>query len=180
MACRSASSAPVKTPDGRGAGVEHLLRDVKDSSVGSLASEVGRMTTGLGGLRARLAEVQAYLQLVAGGQLPVNHDVMYDLQARRPPRPPPRPAPPLALPHAPDLRPQTAAPQMSYYAGRGSLSLCAWDGRLVRTLLRRLAASRRIPSDGSGAASARQLSGKAALSVANTVSCSPSTLRMDF
>jgi len=61
-------------------GVEHLLRDVKDSSVGSLAAEVGRMNTGLRGLKARLADVQAYLQLVVDGQLPVNHDVMYDLQ----------------------------------------------------------------------------------------------------
>lgn len=60
--------------------MEHLLRDVKDSSVGSLAAEVGRMNTGLRGLKARLADVQAYLQLVVDGQLPVNHDVMYDLQ----------------------------------------------------------------------------------------------------
>lgn len=63
-------------------GVEHLLRDVKDSSVGSLAGEVSRMTIGLRGLKARLAEVQDYLRLVVSGTLPVNHDIIYELQAR--------------------------------------------------------------------------------------------------
>lgn len=61
-------------------GVEHLLRDVKDSSVGSLAGEVARMMTGLTGLKARLAEVQDYLRLVVDGTLPVNHDIIYELQ----------------------------------------------------------------------------------------------------
>lgn len=62
--------------------MEHLLRDVKDSSVGSLAGEVSRMTIGLRGLKARLAEVQDYLCLVVSGTLPVNHDIIYELQAR--------------------------------------------------------------------------------------------------
>ena len=64
------------------AGVEHLLRDVKDSTISTLATEVGRMVTGLKGLKARLLEVEQYLQLVLGGKLPVNHDIMYQLQAR--------------------------------------------------------------------------------------------------
>ena len=64
------------------AGVEHLLRDVKDSTISTLATEVGRMVTGLKGLKARLLEVEQYLQLVLAGKLPVNHDIMYQLQAR--------------------------------------------------------------------------------------------------
>lgn len=39
------------------AGVEHLLRDVKDASVGTLATEVGHMNAGLQGLLSRLRQV---------------------------------------------------------------------------------------------------------------------------
>jgi hypothetical protein len=60
--------------------VEHLLRDVKDSTISTLAAEVGRMVTGLKGLKARLLEVEQYLHLVLAGKLPVNHDIMYQLQ----------------------------------------------------------------------------------------------------
>ena len=63
-----------------GSGVEHLLRDVKDSTVSTLATEVGRMITGLKGLKTRLLDIQQYLQLVLSGKLPVNHDIMYQLQ----------------------------------------------------------------------------------------------------
>ena len=63
-------------------GVEHLLRDVKDASVSTLAAEVGTLAAGLRGLRTRLLQIQRYLELVLAGQLPVNHDIMYQLQAR--------------------------------------------------------------------------------------------------
>jgi Maintenance of mitochondrial structure and function len=61
-------------------GVEHLLRDVKDATVSTLATEVRRMVTGLHGLKSRLREVQEYLELVLAGKLPVNHDIVYELQ----------------------------------------------------------------------------------------------------
>jgi 26S proteasome regulatory subunit N8 len=60
--------------------VEHLLRDVKDATVSTLATEVGRMVTGLRGLKSRLSEIQHYLSLVVAGTLPVNHDILYQLQ----------------------------------------------------------------------------------------------------
>ena len=63
------------------AGVEHLLRDVKDSTVSDLSSEVSHMASGLRALKSRLSEVQEYLDLVLEGRLPVNHDIMYHLQA---------------------------------------------------------------------------------------------------
>lgn len=63
-------------------GVEHLLRDVKDASVSTLAAEVGTLAAGLRGLRTRLLQIQRYLELMLAGQLPVNHDIMYQLQAR--------------------------------------------------------------------------------------------------
>lgn len=61
-------------------GVEHLLRDVKDSTVSDLSSEVSHMASGLRALKSRLSEVQEYLNLVLEGRLPVNHDIMYHLQ----------------------------------------------------------------------------------------------------
>lgn len=61
-------------------GVEHLLRDVKDSTVSNLSSEVSHMASGLRALKSRLTEVQEYLSLVLEGRLPVNHDIMYQLQ----------------------------------------------------------------------------------------------------
>lgn len=61
-------------------GVEHLLRDVKDSTVSNLTSEVSHMASGLRALKSRLTEVQQYLSYVLEGRLPVNHDIMYGLQ----------------------------------------------------------------------------------------------------
>lgn len=63
-------------------GVEHLLRDVKDSTVSNLTSEVSHMASGLRALKSRLTEVQQYLSYVLEGRLPVNHDIMYGLQVR--------------------------------------------------------------------------------------------------
>ena len=60
--------------------MEHLLRDVKDSTVSDLSSEVSHMASGLRALKSRLSEVQQYLSLVLEGRLPVNHDIMYHLQ----------------------------------------------------------------------------------------------------
>jgi hypothetical protein len=63
-----------------GAGVEHLLRDVKDATISTLSTEVERMAGGLNTLKARLLEIQQYLELVISGKLPVNHDIVYSLQ----------------------------------------------------------------------------------------------------
>ena len=60
--------------------MEHLLRDVKDATVSTLAADVSTLATGLNGLRSRLLQIQEYLGLVLSGKLPVNHDIMYQLQ----------------------------------------------------------------------------------------------------
>ena len=39
------------------------------------------MVTGLRGLRSRLLEVREYLEAVLEGRLPLNHDIMRNLQA---------------------------------------------------------------------------------------------------
>ena len=77
QSCSRCANVDLKLLD---AGVEHLLRDVKDSTVSNLSSEVSHMASGLRALKSRLSEVQEYLNLVLEGRLPVNHDIMYHLQ----------------------------------------------------------------------------------------------------
>lgn len=61
-------------------GVEHLLRNVKDATISTLASDVSAKLQALKGLRSRLADVQEYLVAVLDGRLPVNNDIMTYLQ----------------------------------------------------------------------------------------------------
>ncbi|CAI0412253.1 unnamed protein product [Linum tenue] len=61
-------------------GVEHLLRDVKDTTISTLATEVTGKLTALKGLDARLKEIRGYLDLVIDGKLPLNHEILYHLQ----------------------------------------------------------------------------------------------------
>ncbi|KAK7855010.1 26s proteasome non-atpase regulatory subunit 7 like protein a [Quercus suber] len=61
-------------------GVEHLLRDVKDTTISTLANEVSGKLTALKGLDARLREIRGYLDLVIDGKLPLNHEILYHLQ----------------------------------------------------------------------------------------------------
>jgi 26S proteasome regulatory subunit N8 len=61
-------------------GVEHLLRDVKDMTISSLANQVTQKLGALKGLAARLLEVDTYLQNVLSGRTPINHQIIYRLQ----------------------------------------------------------------------------------------------------
>jgi len=61
-------------------GVEHLLRDIKDSTTTTLATRVSEQLTSLRGLSARLSDVQRYLVDVSHGTMPVNHQIVYFLQ----------------------------------------------------------------------------------------------------
>jgi 26S proteasome regulatory subunit N8 len=61
-------------------GVEHLLRDIKDSTTTTLATRVSEQLASLRGLAARISDVQRYLVDVARGTAPVNHQVVYLLQ----------------------------------------------------------------------------------------------------
>lgn len=61
-------------------GVEHLLRDVKNLSVGTLSSRVADQLQSLEGLHSRLLEIKDYLEQVVAGSLPVNHQIIYNLQ----------------------------------------------------------------------------------------------------
>jgi 26S proteasome regulatory subunit N8 len=61
-------------------GVEHLLRDIKDTSVGSLSTNIQNQLLSLKGLDQNLKEVAEYLEKVTNGDLPVNHKILYYLQ----------------------------------------------------------------------------------------------------
>ncbi|XP_071489602.1 26S proteasome non-ATPase regulatory subunit 7-like [Diadema antillarum] len=61
-------------------GVEHLLRDIKDTSVGTLSQRITAQLLGLKGLQSQIQHISSYLQKVAAGELPVNHTIIYQLQ----------------------------------------------------------------------------------------------------
>merc|ERR1719411_420636 len=54
-------------------GVEHLLRDIKDTTAGTLSQRITNQLAGLKGLGSQLQEMKAYLEQVAAGDLPVSH-----------------------------------------------------------------------------------------------------------
>lgn len=61
-------------------GVEHLLRDIKDTSIGSLSQKIATQLQGMQGMLLQLKEVHAYLEMVVTKSLPVNHQIIYQLQ----------------------------------------------------------------------------------------------------
>jgi len=61
-------------------GVEHLLRDIKDTVYGSLGERLSQQVLGLRGLDKHLQQVSNYLKQVMDGQLPVNNTIVYHLQ----------------------------------------------------------------------------------------------------
>ena len=61
-------------------GVEQLLRDVNDPTVTTLASRIKHKMAGLEGLKSRLQQMASYLEKVEKGDMPMNNQVMYNLQ----------------------------------------------------------------------------------------------------
>jgi len=61
-------------------GVEHLLRDIKDTSVSTLAHQVTSRLNAMKGLHARLGDMQKYLENVLAEKIPVNHQIMAHMQ----------------------------------------------------------------------------------------------------
>jgi len=61
-------------------GVEHLLRDIKNASASTLAVRVGDKIGALKGLSMRLLEISQYLSQVVAGKLPMNQEIIYQLQ----------------------------------------------------------------------------------------------------
>lgn len=61
-------------------GVEHLIRDINDPSTSILARQIKQKAEGLSGLAPRLHEIRRYLEAVVAGRLPVNNQIIYNLQ----------------------------------------------------------------------------------------------------
>lgn len=61
-------------------GVEHLLRDVVDRSVGSVTEKVESHLLGIRELKERLALISNYLRSVRDGTLPLNHEITASIQ----------------------------------------------------------------------------------------------------
>lgn len=61
-------------------GVEHLLRDINDPSVSTLAEQIGHKVSALRGLKGRLHEISSYIEKVSKKELPVNTKILYNLQ----------------------------------------------------------------------------------------------------
>ncbi|KAI9098300.1 maintenance of mitochondrial structure and function-domain-containing protein [Phlyctochytrium arcticum] len=61
-------------------GVEHLLRDIKDTSIGTLSTQITNQLVSLKGLQTHLFDIQRYLEQVLAGSLPINHQIIYNLQ----------------------------------------------------------------------------------------------------
>jgi len=61
-------------------GVEHLLRDIKDTTLGTLSQRVTNQLMGLKGLNDQINQIRSYLDSVIAGKLPINHSIIYLLQ----------------------------------------------------------------------------------------------------
>lgn len=55
-------------------------RDIKDTTVGTLSQRVTSQLMGLKGLNLHINDIGSYLEKVASGQLPINHQIIYQLQ----------------------------------------------------------------------------------------------------
>lgn len=61
-------------------GVEHLLRDVKDTNISTLATRINNKLASLKSLTSRLQEMSLYLQNVISGKVPINNTIMREIQ----------------------------------------------------------------------------------------------------
>lgn len=58
----------------------YVYRDIKDTTVGTLSQRITNQVHGLKGLNSKLLDIRSYLERVAAGKLPINHQIIYQLQ----------------------------------------------------------------------------------------------------
>lgn len=73
-------SSEIGAEEAEEVGVEHLLRDIKDTTLGSLSQRVNNQLLGLKGLYTQLNSIKEYLDLVTADKLPRNNSIIYLLQ----------------------------------------------------------------------------------------------------
>jgi 26S proteasome regulatory subunit N8 len=61
-------------------GVEHLLRDIRDTTESTVADVVNTKLNALKSLKKRWLEMARYLTDVCDGRMPVNHQILYNIQ----------------------------------------------------------------------------------------------------
>lgn len=61
-------------------GVEHLLRNISDTTISSVADQVQAKLASLHSLKKRMSEINSYLDNVIAGKVPPNHQIMYNIQ----------------------------------------------------------------------------------------------------
>eukprot|EP01059_Diplonema_ambulator_P028065 TRINITY_DN46780_c0_g1_i1.p1 TRINITY_DN46780_c0_g1~~TRINITY_DN46780_c0_g1_i1.p1 ORF type:complete len:360 (+),score=154.30 TRINITY_DN46780_c0_g1_i1:28-1107(+) len=61
-------------------GVVHLLRDIQDYTVSSLATQVKEKINAIKAIAAKLTEIKDYMEMVVAGKLPLNHNILYYIQ----------------------------------------------------------------------------------------------------
>ncbi|VDO40108.1 unnamed protein product [Onchocerca flexuosa] len=100
-------------------GVEHLLRDIKDQTAGTLSQRITDQLMGLRGLHGQLLDLQCYLHEVAEGKLPINHAVIYYIQ------------------EVLNLLPDVTSPQFveAHNVQTNDQLMCVYMGSLVRTVI---------------------------------------------
>ena len=59
-------------------GVEHLLRDIKDASLGQFTKDVGDKVMALRSLKDKLKEMKVYLENVISGKYKYNHSIIHN------------------------------------------------------------------------------------------------------
>lgn len=73
-------SSEVGAYEAEEVGVEHLLRDINDPTVSTLASKIRHKMDSLRGLRERLREIHTYLMNVSEKRLPPNRKILANIQ----------------------------------------------------------------------------------------------------
>lgn len=100
-------------------GVEHLLRDIKDQTAGTLSQRITDQLMGIRGLHGQLNEIRRYLVEVSQGKLPINHAVIYYIQ------------------EVINLLPDVTSPHFveAHNVQTNDQLMCVYMGSLVRTVI---------------------------------------------
>jgi len=61
-------------------GVEHLLRDITDTAQSKLAGGIIGKTSAMKQLHEHLIDIKSYLEKVGSGNLPINHEILREVQ----------------------------------------------------------------------------------------------------
>lgn len=73
-------SSSVGALEAEEVGVEHLLRDVMDSTISPLSTQINQKLLSLRSLTSRLKDMSLYLGKVSDGTLPPNHKLINQIQ----------------------------------------------------------------------------------------------------